>query len=76
MPEGLAIITVIFCLPFTPAAVPGRDEFDAKFVNYAPIMVGLILLIVGIWWIVSARKYFTGSSRTVDLEEAGLAPEA
>ncbi|MEJ7715614.1 MAG: amino acid permease [Thermoleophilaceae bacterium] len=72
----VAIITVIFCLPFVPAAVPGNEDFSFKSVNYAPITVALVLLIVGVWWVVSAKKYFTGSVRTVDLEEAGLAPEA
>ena len=43
----VAICVIIFCLPFTPAAVPWRDEFDWKYVNYAPITVGAVLLIVG-----------------------------
>ena len=46
----VAICVIIFCLPFTPAGVPWRDEFDWKYVNYAPITVGALLLIVGIWW--------------------------
>jgi len=72
----VAIITVIFCLPFTPAAVPWNDEFSFKSLNYAPVTVLLVLIVVGIWWAVSAKHYFTGSVRTVDLDEAGLAPEA
>ena len=36
----VGIITVIFCLPFTPAAVPWNDEFDWNAVNYAPLTVG------------------------------------
>ena len=36
----VGIITVIFCLPFTPAAVPWSDEFAWNAVNYAPIAVG------------------------------------
>ena len=36
----VAICVIIFCLPFTPAAVPWRDEFDWRYVNYAPITVG------------------------------------
>ena len=36
----VAICVIIFCLPFTPAGVPWRDEFDWKYVNYAPITVG------------------------------------
>ena len=37
----VAICVIIFCLPFTPAGVPWRDEFDWKYVNYAPITVGV-----------------------------------
>ena len=66
----VAIITVIFCLPFTPAAVPWRDEFDWKSVNYAPLTVGAVLIVVGVWWLVSARKYFTGAVRNVEIDQA------
>ncbi len=71
----VGIITVIFCLPFTPAAVPWDDAFDWKAVNYAPITVLAVLAIVGIWWKVSAHKHFQGTVRQIDLEEAGLAKE-
>ena len=68
----VGIITVIFCLPFVPAAVPFNDDFDWKAVNYAPITVIAVLVIVGIWWKVSAHKYFTGSVRQIDLEDLNL----
>jgi amino acid transporter len=71
----VALITVIFCLPTTPAGVPWRDEFKWESFNYAPLTVGVVLLIVGIWWLASAKNYFTGSVRTIDLEAGGLAPE-
>jgi amino acid transporter len=64
-----ALITVIFCLPFVPAAVPFNENFDWKSVNYAPITVIAVLVIVGIWWKVSAHKWFQGTVRQVDLEE-------
>jgi amino acid transporter len=70
----VAIITVIFCLPFTPAAVPWDDAFDWKAVNYAPLTVIAVLLIVGIWWAVSAHKWFQGTVRQIDLEQ-DLNPE-
>ena len=66
----VAICVVIFILPFSPAAVPGRDEFDWKYVNYAPITVGGLLLIVGTWWAVRARHTFTGPVRTIEFDEA------
>jgi amino acid transporter len=66
----VAFCVIIFCLPFTPAGVPWRDEFDWKYVNYAPITVGVVLLVVGVWWMVSARKTFTGPVRNISFDDA------
>jgi amino acid transporter len=66
----VAICVIIFILPFTPAGVPWRDQFDWKYVNYAPITVGGLLLIVGVWWLVRARHTFTGPVRTVEFDDA------
>jgi amino acid transporter len=68
----VALITIIFCLPFTPAAVPFKHGFDWNAVNYAPIAVGGVLLAVGIWWLVSARRTFTGPVRNVDFAGDGV----
>jgi amino acid transporter len=68
----VGIITIIFCLPFTPAAVPWNDEFDWNAVNYAPLTVGGLILAVGIWWLVSARHSFTGPVRTIEFAGEGL----
>ena len=65
----VAICVIIFCLPFTPAAVPWRDEFDWRYLNYAPITVGAVLLIVGVWWSVRAKHTFKGPVRTVEFDE-------
>lgn len=66
-----AISVVIFVLPFTPAGVPWNDEFEWSAVNYAPITVGVVLLAVGLWWLLSARHKFTGPVRTIDTDETG-----
>ena len=53
--------------------MPWRDEFDWRYVNYAPITVGAVLLIVGLWWLFSARNTFKGPVRTVEFDEgAGI----
>ncbi len=66
----VAIITVIFILPTTPAGVPWRDEFTWSAVNYAPLVTGGVILAVGIWWLASARHTFTGPKQTVtELDE-------
>src|SRR5829696_28981 len=71
----VGLITVIFCLPFTPAAVPWNDAFDWNAVNYAPLTVGGLILAVGIWWVVSARHTFTGPVRTIEFAGEGLGVE-
>ncbi len=62
----IAIISVYFILPFTPAAIPWNDDFSWKFVNYAPILTFGTLLALTIWWHVSAKKWFTGPKHTID----------
>jgi amino acid transporter len=64
------IAMVIFSLPFTPAAVPWSGEFDWTAVNYAPLTVLAVIVAVGIWWLVSARKTYTGPVRTIEFDEA------
>jgi len=70
----VALITIIFCLPFTPLAVPWNDEFTWESFNYAPLMVGVVILLAGLGWLLSARKHFTGQVRETEIEEA-LGPE-
>jgi len=66
----VAIITIIFCLPFTPAAVPWNDEFTWEAFNYAPLTVAIVLVGAGITWLATARKHFTGQVREIEIEEA------
>lgn len=61
------IITIIFCLPFTPAAVPWGADFDWRYFNYAPLTVGVVLLWATVVWFTSARKHFTGQVKTIDI---------
>ena len=65
-----AIAVVIFSLPFTPAGVPWRDEFEWTALNYSPITVAVVMGAVGIWWLAGARKSFQGPVRQVEFDEA------
>ncbi len=60
------LITIIFCLPFTPAAVFWDPAFDWRYVNYAPITVIAVLIVTTIVWFTSARHHFTGQVRTIE----------
>ncbi len=61
----IVFITIYFILPFEPAAVPGNKDFTWVAVNYAPILVGITLLILWIWWQTSVKKWFTGPKKTI-----------
>ncbi len=63
----IIIISVYFILPTTPMGWPGNADFSWKFVNYAPILTIGALILLWIAWHVSAKKWFTGPKRTIDL---------
>jgi amino acid transporter len=64
------LMVVFFSLPFVPAGVPWRDEFDVTAVNYAPVVNLVLFAAVGIWWYASARNKFTGPVRNIEFDEA------
>lgn len=68
----VAIITVIFILPTTPAGVPWRDEFDWNAVNYAPLVTGGLTLAITLWWFLGAKNTFTGPRHTIAELDAEL----
>jgi amino acid permease (GABA permease) len=49
----VVVITILFMLPQT-------SPVTVKTFNYAPIAVLVVLGFAGIWWLVSARHWFTG----------------
>jgi hypothetical protein len=57
----VAFISILFILPTNPGGVPWHtDAFAWTSFNYAPIAVGGTFLLVGAWWLLSARKWFKG----------------
>ena len=62
----IVIVSLYLMMPSTPAANPFRDEFEWKFVNYAPIVTLGALLLLVVWWQVSAKKWFKGPKHTID----------
>ncbi len=65
----ILFICILFILPVTPAGVPWNDSFDWEALNYAPVTVGGALLVVGLWYGLSARKWFKGPVRMGTAEE-------
>jgi hypothetical protein len=58
----VGFITVLFMLPQRSPIT--RDSF-----NYAPIAVLVVLGFAGIWWLASARHWFTGPKVQGSAEE-------
>jgi amino acid transporter len=78
----VAICVIVFILPFTPGGTPGTqagddpaDVFRWEEVNYAPLTFVAVAAIVMLWWVVDARKRFTGPVRTIDTDETGRVVE-
>jgi amino acid transporter len=67
----IALITVLFLMPTVPTGIPWHGGFDWNVANYAPVTLGGVLLAVGVWWALSARKWFKGP--VVEGTEAELA---
>ncbi len=56
----IIIISIYFILPTNPAGVPFSKTFDWTAVQYAPIAMLIVIGGAMLWWVVSARKWFTG----------------
>jgi amino acid transporter len=56
----VVIIAILFMAPLSPAGIPWNSGFTWIAVNYAPIAVLGTLLLVGGWWLVSAKSWFRG----------------
>jgi amino acid transporter len=68
----VAICVIVFSLPQGSTGAPWHDDFDLKYVNYAPFTVGLVFAAVGIWWLVSARHTFKGPVKNVAMADEGV----
>jgi amino acid permease (GABA permease) len=62
----VAFITVLFMLPTA-------SPISAANFNYTPVAVLVVLGFAGIWWLVSARKWFTGPKVQGSPEELAAA---
>jgi amino acid transporter len=71
----IVIVSIYLMLPFVPGANPFSDSFEWKFMNYAPVVTLGALLILVIWWELSAKKWFKGPKHTIDPVVAELLNE-
>ena len=59
----IAFICVVGVLPVSPHGIPGAAQFRWDVVNFSPVTVGAALVLFGGWYLLSARRWFTGPVR-------------
>lgn len=62
----IGVTTVIALLPTSPGGVPWNPEFEWKYVNYTPLVVGGTLLVLWIAWQVRVKDTYAGPRSTLD----------
>ncbi|KAJ3342010.1 hypothetical protein HDU93_003532 [Gonapodya sp. JEL0774] len=50
-------------------SLPHKIPVTQKNINYTPIMFVGIFVLINIWWVLGAKKYFTGPRQHVSVEE-------
>jgi amino acid transporter len=66
----VVLVVIAVDLPFSHKAVPWNSDFDITTVNYGPLVL-VVGLLVGVWWLVSARHRYTGPVRTIQTDDLG-----
>jgi len=70
-PVALAEIVVTSIIAMFPTSIGGAPwdaSFEWKFVNYTPLLVGGVLILLFIYWHVSVKHWFTGPIKQVTVE--------
>jgi amino acid transporter len=62
----IIITSVVAMFPTSLGGMPWDPSFEWKFVNYTPLLVGGVLLLLWIYWHASVKKWFTGPIKQVD----------
>jgi amino acid transporter len=77
----IAVTSIIALFPTSIGGMPlwlrsiiGSESdtaFEWKYVNYTPLLVGGVLILLYIYWHVSVKKWFTGPIKQVELTDSG-----
>lgn len=62
------IVSILFLLPPSKVGTWFTSSFSWTNANYAPLTFGALLVVVGAWWVLSARRWYEGPVREVDEE--------
>jgi amino acid transporter len=63
----ISVTTVIAMLPTAPGGVPWSPDFEWKYLNYTPLVVGGTLIALWLAWQLRVKHTYTGPRHTVDL---------
>lgn len=56
----IILTSIVALFPTSPGGVPWNDGFEWKYVNYTPLLVGGVLILLWIYWHASVKNWFTG----------------
>lgn len=68
----IVITSIIAMFPTSSGGVPWGDAFEWKYVNYTPLLVGGVLILLYIYWHASVKHWFTGPIKQVTLSDDEL----
>jgi amino acid transporter len=74
--EVIIIVVGYFDAPFSSGGLPWKSDIQWSLFNYTPVVTGGVLIVVGIWWLVSAKNWWHGPVSTIgDIEtDIGATP--
>ncbi|MCZ4522275.1 amino acid permease [Rhodococcus ruber] len=61
----IVVTSIIAMFPTSLGGVPWDPSFEWKFVNYTPLLVGGVLILLFFYWHASVKKWFTGPIKQV-----------
>ncbi len=62
----IIVTSIIAMFPTSLGGMPWDPSFQWKFVNYTPLLVGGVLVLLFVYWHVSVKHWFTGPIKQVD----------
>ncbi|KAF8645298.1 hypothetical protein AX16_007925, partial [Volvariella volvacea WC 439] len=70
----LVAVTAVLWVGFISTAfvLPQVNPVDSQTLNYAIVAVGIVILYSGGFWLISARKWFTGPIKQIEAEGKGI----
>ncbi|KAH7925965.1 APC amino acid permease [Leucogyrophana mollusca] len=74
MPIAIAAVSWIGCIAIV-FLLPQANPVDSQTLNYAVVAVGIVIVYSVGFWLISARKWFTGPVRQISAEEMGMSKD-